>query len=393
MPLKPLTQKDKPKDNKQLLLELIAQQYGSSNAIVMDKALKTQDKQIEEAMGQGMSADDIAQSKGIDIGQLNKLIQNQSGDMQQSDLTIQKPQGLMQNLLGQSRVTTGEQGQPTGIKQGGFFDFNVGPTNTLIKQLLGLSEIKSMPMKMQEKKSLQEQRDLEIQLKRKQLEELNKGNAPMSAQDMFQQMGIPPEQQEDYQTKISNQNIRGMVVPVPTLERKGRLPAKEANDLGTLEDTTTDLMNILDELTNKGLKFGPGLSTPRGMISDILGQMKGPEFAALKSKIGRSFQKYRKWATGVAAGYNELSLLGPNYIKPTDNNEVLVEKAIDIAKENLQNRDIMLNTFSDSGYAISKLRNRDIKNRVNTWQQPQGNEDSSILQRLNLDPNKYELVR
>lgn len=57
----------KKKNNKELLLELIQKQYGLPSATVMEKALKTQDKQIEEAMGQGMSAEEIAQTKGIDL--------------------------------------------------------------------------------------------------------------------------------------------------------------------------------------------------------------------------------------------------------------------------------------------------------------------------------------
>ena len=60
----------KKKNNKELLLELINKQYGLASSAVMEKAFKTQDKQIEEAMMQGMGAKDIAKSEGIDLSQL-----------------------------------------------------------------------------------------------------------------------------------------------------------------------------------------------------------------------------------------------------------------------------------------------------------------------------------
>lgn len=103
----PLNTKLEKKDSKQMLLDLIAKQYGTSNAVVMEKALKTQDKQIEEAMGQGMGANDIAQSKGIDLSLLDRLIQS-SGDVkavgesqqpQQQALQPQQQPSGQQNLI------------------------------------------------------------------------------------------------------------------------------------------------------------------------------------------------------------------------------------------------------------------------------------------------------
>ncbi len=91
------SQTKEKKDNKQLLLDLIARDFGTSNAIVMEKALKTQDKQIEEAMmTHGMTADQIGQSKGINLKIVDNLINGnstqQSENQQPSQTLTQQPQ-------------------------------------------------------------------------------------------------------------------------------------------------------------------------------------------------------------------------------------------------------------------------------------------------------------
>jgi hypothetical protein len=65
-----ITKKEKP-DNRQVLLDLIGKEYGSNSVVVMERALKNQDKQIDAAMHtHGMSLEDIAGSKGIDLGKI-----------------------------------------------------------------------------------------------------------------------------------------------------------------------------------------------------------------------------------------------------------------------------------------------------------------------------------
>jgi hypothetical protein len=91
MPLRNLSKQSEPKDHKQVLLDLIAQQYGPSNAVVMDKALKTQDKQIEQAMLEGgATAEDIGKSKGIDLNLLNALINSSGGVKAVGDTPLPK---------------------------------------------------------------------------------------------------------------------------------------------------------------------------------------------------------------------------------------------------------------------------------------------------------------
>lgn len=60
----------KPPDHRQILIDLIASAHGPQAAVVADSALKHQDKQIKEAMSQGMTAEQIMKSSGIDINNI-----------------------------------------------------------------------------------------------------------------------------------------------------------------------------------------------------------------------------------------------------------------------------------------------------------------------------------
>lgn len=105
----------KPPDHKQLMIDLIAKAHGPQAAMVADKAFKTQDKQIEEAMmDHGKTASNILESQGID---LNKLTGNflpaksamqpasvkENGDIQQggwaSGFTANSTNDLMDRLV------------------------------------------------------------------------------------------------------------------------------------------------------------------------------------------------------------------------------------------------------------------------------------------------------
>jgi hypothetical protein len=168
---------------------------------------------------------------------------------------------------------------------------------------------------------------------------------------------VPEVEREDYVVKPIKQTIRGIVKTVPLLEKKKTLGAAQLNELGGIENTRQDLRSVVDRLAKSGLQIGPGFDTRPGAISDMLGQMKGSEFAALKSDIGRNFQSYRKWVTGVAAGYPELNMLAPNYPKMTYSNEVFIQKSLDVAKDMDRQRNILLDHYGKGGYAVSKLRN------------------------------------
>jgi hypothetical protein len=204
------------------------------------------------------------------------------------------------------------------------------------------------------KSEIKESYRLNNLLKIAQIEQLNKTGQVPTSEELLKD--IPPEEQEDYLIKPTKQTIRGIVSTVPILERKKTLASKQLEDLGNLDNTQKDLGAVVERLKTSGLQLGPGFSTRPGAISDMLGQVKGSEFAAMKADIGRNFQLYRKATTGVAAGYPELNMLAPNYPKATDTNEVFVQKSIDVMKDIQRNKDIMLDYFSKGGYAVSKLK-------------------------------------
>jgi hypothetical protein len=201
-----------------------------------------------------------------------------------------------------------------------------------------------------------EQRRLEIEIKKKQLEELNRTDNVPGVPEMFDKLNIPKEQEEDFQVKTTTQNIRGIAVQVPTLERKKTLPASEIKDYNLLSNSHRMMKKNMEFLQEKGLEIGPGLSTRPGAVADILGQTKDSDFNTWKASVGRSFDIYRKWITGAQASYKEINWIAPNYPKATDSKEIFTQKSIDVMKDIEANSTNLLNNFSEGGYAVSKMR-------------------------------------
>lgn len=158
MPTKTYPNKEKPKDNKQILLDLIAKEYGSHNAMVMDKAFKTQDKQVEEAMTQGgMTANDIGKSIGID---LSSFMNKGKSVASQSSISPQQPPqtdqtGVLKDFIGSIKPATGAysaaQVTPEGnLQKAGWLRENLGTsTEDFLKQLLTLSQVQKAPIEIQ----------------------------------------------------------------------------------------------------------------------------------------------------------------------------------------------------------------------------------------------------
>lgn len=112
------------KDHRQDLLDWIAKNHGMYNAVLADEALKTQKKQIEEAMMQGgMSAQQILHSQGIDMGSMNESIKK--------SIAPPQPMGQMNPDLG--NIQAQGQGMP-----------QQAPTQQQGQQGPGIMEILSM---------------------------------------------------------------------------------------------------------------------------------------------------------------------------------------------------------------------------------------------------------
>jgi hypothetical protein len=348
------TPKKEKRDFKQEFLEMVEKQSGGGmnglhNAITMEESLKKDSAQLDEAHGQGMTSKDI-------LGTLIKSKPASSpfgfGGMSQENgqVTEQQP-GILAALL--STLITGNPKTSA----------NLDMAKLLDAQKLQGGEEDSV---------VQESFALNNEIKRRQLAEMDStGTVPTKEELMA---GIPEGEQEDYLIKPIKQTIRGIVKTVPLLERKKTLPANQLADLGAFDNTRQDLNAVVDRLKTSGLQLGPGFSTRPGAIADMLGQMKGSEFASMKADIGRNFQLYRKSTTGVAAGYPELNMLAPNYPKATDTNDVFIQKSIDVMKDIDRNREILLDHYNNGGYAVSKLKgmSKQSGNYVKTGRNKQG---------------------
>jgi hypothetical protein len=351
------------KSYKEEFLEMVRKKAGLLTTIRMEEALKNDAKNQKDAqIGQGLTTENIAQTQNFDLSgilpnepkikepNLNELLTTNTAPP--TPLPQTKPQTQFTPAKG---LFSPAQQLPTGqIQEGGALSWITrNSTGDLLKRLLVKAKIEGGENENFER---QESFRLNNELKRLQIEAINQTGEVPKSEDLL--AGIPEDEVDDYLIKPVKQTIRGMVNTVPILERKKTLPAKQLEDLGAFENTQQDLSAVVERLKSSGLQLGPGFSTRPGAISDMLGQMKGPEFAALKSDIGRNFQTYRKWVTGVAAGYPELNMLAPNYPKATDANDIFIQKSVDVMKDIERNREIMLDHFSKGGYAVSKLRKK-----------------------------------
>lgn len=175
--------------------------------------------------------------------------------------------------------------------------------------------------------------------------------------DEMDKFGIPQEQLEDYYLKPRMIRNRGVTSSVAFPERKRDLSQKTVEDIATITSTASDLMKNLQTQEEKNFNSGPGITTRSGAVGDITAQFfRGPEFTSWKSDVGRAFQKYRKWATGVAAGYPELQILAPNFPKTTDIPEVFRQKTMSAVDDMNRNRDTFLDYLSKSNYATSQYK-------------------------------------
>ena len=186
------------------------------------------------------------------------------------------------------------------------------------------------------------------------------GNTVQPTENIEQRMsnaGIPLEEQSDYYVAPKTYLNKGNPKTVEAFMKKRVITGGIVDDLGRMDGTNDNLTRNMETLVSKGMVSGPGYSTIAGPGSDIYSQyVKSPEFNAWKASVGRTFQQYRKWATGVAAGYPELQMLAPLYPKPTDRPEIFIKKTIDVIKENRNIRNRIVENFGKAGYAVSGFK-------------------------------------
>lgn len=174
--------------------------------------------------------------------------------------------------------------------------------------------------------------------------------------------GINYPYPEDITLTPKNSTYKGMVRTTLVPELKDKVGQSQLKDLAEVDSTVSDLQKNMDTLKKYGFQSGPGYATSTLPGADIYSQFtKSKEFNTWKSDTGRAFQKYRKWATGVAAGYPELQMIAPNFPKVTDKPDVYTSKSISAVDDMNRNKQMFLDYLSKAGYRTGELRgNRDV---------------------------------
>lgn len=407
--------KPEKKDNKQILLDLIEKQYGLSNAVVMEKALKTQDKQIEQAMMEGgATADQIGQTKGVDVSLLDKLMQGKPAPERvapaqpQPQPQQQQGNGVMSTALpalGKLLMAMGEgwQGQPYGSTA-----LRQSETQlNLAKAQQAPAENEYLELRKQREERLQKQYELTKTREfggRISLEEIDNNEQGIDFNSLIEGYGLTPktnpgtgEKFYDIPSDIERREItkRGTISTkeMEYLDNYMNLidgtdeTIKSLQDLGVV--SISDIGTIKTEMVENP-NFGP-VSMPARF--DLLAQYKkDPKYKIIKDKLDRLFQVYyRKPVTGQQAGAKELELLRRAFASFTQRPQILVGDLQEISNEANRAVDNRLNSMKNVGRDISKFEEQITakRNKSLTYKtQQQGIQEQGTQQQTGWSPDK-----
>lgn len=186
-------------------------------------------------------------------------------------------------------------------------------------------------------------------------------NAPASTSEEALKQIPTGDVPEDYITKVETRSVRGIPQTIYRPERKAKVPREDLSLIKDLDVNTSDLESNLQFIeSNPKIKefLGPGLVQRPGAFADIATQVgfAPKDFATFKAKSDLAFQKYRKWVTGVQAGYPELQWIVVDYPKPTDRADVYISKANSAIEGMKRNKDIYLDYLSKNNYAVGSFK-------------------------------------
>jgi hypothetical protein len=384
-----ISKKEKP-DYKQMLLDLIKEKSGIHTAIIMEEALKQQSSQIKEAMGEGgMTAEQIGQSRDVDMGELGGGEPEQPKQPQQSGFEQRKPTSPF------AFGGVGVENNNVIYKQpGAIGEFIGGTDNTtaLLKQAELLQRL--LGGGSQTDPSLIAQREATTAMLNMQLEDREKKRGIDKVyRDPITGAEVDPEQaQKDMEEGLGiyqvNQRLatRAGVMEkplnkVPDLTQEEK---KYVNDARRIGKSLVNLETGFDKLYDK---FGKAnwQSFQMEKVPYILAQDQ--DVQSLKSELN-----YLKADIPFLRGGKQLT---PTEAKRVDtmlnpfgkNKETFKKDIARFEEEFLTGGEIVK-------YGINAgLMKRLIKTDKNKQQKEKQENDTDILNRLNLDPNKYELVR
>lgn len=176
----------------------------------------------------------------------------------------------------------------------------------------------------------------------------------ISPEEQMSDAGIPLEQQQDYRVTPQTYMYRGRQQTIGKLERKKDVSLSVSQNLAGMKNTAITMSKNVNDLLNKDFKIGPGVTTLNNMAGDIAAQyLRGPEFTTWKSEVGKVFQEYRKYVTGVQAGFPEIQFLAVSFPKATDTRESFIRKSQEAVKTINRNVQNSIDTMNKAGYATS----------------------------------------
>lgn len=368
-------------------------------------------------------------------GQSQAQPQGQQVDPQSVELlkqllaqTQKQPQGnaiaTMPKMLPADNLVSSAQVTPEGnIKNSGFFANIFGTsTATLLDQLTRMSEIeKNRATAQYNQGAPQREARLITQEERRLRQEaatnFKQQGGVVTEDDMSNGLSFAPG--ADISSTIEAYGIPAQIdkksgkrtwsiPPSDILKQRAaqmRISVPEEDHFNNIKNTLDTITEIKKDLAKLGIKNPDALgsaSIPEGFLSDLgpvsiparfnlAGQYaKDPQYTAVKAKIERLFQQYRKIVTGAQASYTELAVLRPLIMSMTQRPGVFFSQLGDLENETMRMMDNRLGSMEAIGRDTRGLRKM-LGQDVRTYEVNAPADDP--ITRLGLDPNRYEIVK
>ena len=182
-----------------------------------------------------------------------------------------------------------------------------------------------------------------------------------SQRDPFERYGIPTEEAEDYNLENLHESVHGIPITSREPKLKPEVPNNILLDFKGSRSKSASLSNQLTKLIHsKNIQNNLNPFNPmahRGLIGDLSAKVASlanskdiAEFTEFKANTDRDFQEYRKYITGVNAGFPEIQFLQPIYPQTTDPPSKYVSTALGALEDMKRNDELIMQTASQAGY-------------------------------------------
>jgi len=379
--------KEKPKN---ILGQLVSQGLTPRQDNVLKTVLKFEKTQVEEALQQGVSPENILKQLGIPDSEQKAVQQISSPD---------NPAELVADERSVSQALAGQPPQPQQTQQGkgskllDLLSFAVpglavirsanqairGNEQALRGERPNLEQAKETRLIGQEERRIREQK-LETLNNRGGFvsqSEINKFNEDLGF-DAFsptiEALGLTAK--IDSKTKERSYRIPA-IRDLNEIAKRKTVSSKEIEFFQTQFDAADTMQEVLNGLSDLGIQDPAvlakiGKAIPKDYFEGVgpfslearfntISQFSNPKFNALKQKLERAFQKFRKVITGAQASDKELRTLRPLIASLTSTPEAFFNIANDLISETNRSVDTRLGLMSDIGRDVTKIKERQSK--------------------------------